>query len=72
MFKMVTYSAALEEGIEHPDDMIDCQGGMIVVNGLRIHDLHRVGNGFDCRSFGEIERRGRGEGRAEARRRAAL
>ena len=43
MFKVVTYSAALEEGIEHPDDLIDCQGGMIVVNGLRIHDLHKMG-----------------------------
>ena len=43
VFKVVTYSAALEEGIEHPDDLIDCQGGMIVVNGLRIHDLHKMG-----------------------------
>jgi cell division protein FtsI (penicillin-binding protein 3) len=40
---VVTYSAALEEGVEHPDDPIDCQGGMIVVNGLRIHDLHKMG-----------------------------
>ncbi len=43
VFKIVTYSAALEEGLETPDSPIDCQGGLIVVNGLRIHDLHKMG-----------------------------
>jgi cell division protein FtsI (penicillin-binding protein 3) len=37
-FKVVTLSAALEEKLARPDDVIDCQMGSIVVNGLRIHD----------------------------------
>jgi cell division protein FtsI (penicillin-binding protein 3) len=39
-FKIVTLAAALEEKITHPDEVIDCQMGSIVVNGLRIHDHH--------------------------------
>ena len=37
-FKVVTLAAALEEKITNPDEVIDCQMGSIVVNGLRIHD----------------------------------
>jgi cell division protein FtsI (penicillin-binding protein 3) len=38
-FKLVTYSAALDQGVAHPDDMIDCQGGQIKMAGGRIiHD----------------------------------
>ena len=37
-FKLVTYSAALDEGVTKPDDMIDCQGGQMVLNGRVIHD----------------------------------
>ena len=43
VFKTVTYSAALNEGLIKPTDMIDCQGGVINLNGLRIHDLHKIG-----------------------------
>ena len=39
-FKMVTVAAALEEKITNPDEVVDCQMGSIVVNGLRIHDHH--------------------------------
>jgi cell division protein FtsI (penicillin-binding protein 3) len=39
-FKVVTLAAALEEKITNPDEVIDCQMGSIVVNGLRIHDHH--------------------------------
>jgi cell division protein FtsI (penicillin-binding protein 3) len=39
-FKIVTLAAALEEKITNPDEVIDCQMGSIVVNGLRIHDHH--------------------------------
>jgi cell division protein FtsI (penicillin-binding protein 3) len=39
-FKVVTLAAALEEKITKPDEVIDCQMGSIVVNGLRIHDHH--------------------------------
>ncbi len=42
-FKMVTYSAALEENLAKPEDMVDCQMGSIVIGGIRIHDLHRMG-----------------------------
>jgi cell division protein FtsI (penicillin-binding protein 3) len=37
-FKLVTYSAALDQNVTHPDDMIDCQGGAITFNGRTIHD----------------------------------
>ena len=38
-FKLVTYSAALENHVASPDDMIDCQGGQITMAGGRvIHD----------------------------------
>lgn len=37
-FKLVTYSAALDAGVTRPDDMIDCQGGQMVLNGRVIHD----------------------------------
>ncbi len=37
-FKLVTYSAALDQGVTRPDDLIDCQGGQMVLNGRVIHD----------------------------------
>jgi cell division protein FtsI/penicillin-binding protein 2 len=43
MFKLVTYSAALEEGLISPDEMIDCQNGSITVDGHVIHDDERFG-----------------------------
>jgi cell division protein FtsI (penicillin-binding protein 3) len=42
-FKIVTYSSALEEHLIRPDDPIDCQGGIITIGGIRIHDLHKMG-----------------------------
>jgi cell division protein FtsI (penicillin-binding protein 3) len=42
-FKVVTLAAALEEKITNPDEVIDCQMGSIVVNGLRIHDHNPYG-----------------------------
>jgi len=42
-FKLVTLAAALDEKITNPDEVIDCQMGSIVVNGLRIHDHHAYG-----------------------------
>jgi len=38
VFKLVTYSAALEQQVAKPDDMIDCQGGQISLPGRVIHD----------------------------------
>jgi cell division protein FtsI/penicillin-binding protein 2 len=43
-FKVVTLSAALEERLTNPDEVIDCQMGSIVVNGLRIHDHKAYGD----------------------------
>ncbi len=37
-FKLVTYSAAIDQGVTKPDDLIDCQGGQITLNGRTIHD----------------------------------
>lgn len=39
-FKLVTYSAALEQKVAKPDDLIDCQGGKITIFGRTIHDSH--------------------------------
>ncbi len=43
VFKVVTLSAALEEKLTNPDEVIDCQNGAIVVNGLRIRDHKAYG-----------------------------
>jgi cell division protein FtsI (penicillin-binding protein 3) len=37
-FKVVTISAALEEKLTRPDELIDCQMGSIVYNRMRIRD----------------------------------
>ena len=37
-FKLVTYSAALDAAGVQPNDMVDCQGGKIVLFGRTIHD----------------------------------
>ena len=38
VFKLVTYSAALDQNVARPDDPIDCQGGKITLAGRVIHD----------------------------------
>jgi len=43
-FKIVTLAAAMEEKLTRPDEVIDCQEGSIVVNGLRIHDHKAYGD----------------------------
>jgi cell division protein FtsI (penicillin-binding protein 3) len=37
-FKIVAYSAAIEEGLAKPEDHIDCQMGSIIVAGRLVHD----------------------------------
>jgi cell division protein FtsI (penicillin-binding protein 3) len=37
-FKLVAYSAALDQGVVRPDDLVDCQGGVITLAGRTIHD----------------------------------
>jgi len=43
VFKTVTYSAAIEQNVVHPDDRVDCQNGSINVFGMTIHDHERLG-----------------------------
>ena len=38
VFKLVTYSSALDSNVAKPDDKIDCQGGQITLAGRVIHD----------------------------------
>jgi len=38
VFKLVTYSSAIDSNVAKPDDMIDCQGGKITLAGRVIHD----------------------------------
>ena len=42
-FKMVTVTAALEEKLTRPDELIDCQMGAIVIAGTRIRDHEKFG-----------------------------
>ena len=37
-FKTITISAALDEKLTNPNEMVDCQMGSIMVDGVRIHD----------------------------------
>jgi cell division protein FtsI (penicillin-binding protein 3) len=43
VFKTVTYSAAIEQHVVKPEDMVDCQGGAITIFGMTIHDAHKMG-----------------------------
>jgi cell division protein FtsI (penicillin-binding protein 3) len=38
VFKIVTLSAAIDQGIANPDELIDCQNGAIYIAGHRIRD----------------------------------
>jgi cell division protein FtsI (penicillin-binding protein 3) len=42
-FKIVAYSAAIEEKLAKPDDTIDCQMGSITIFGRTIRDTHAYG-----------------------------
>src|SRR5690349_20308296 len=42
-FKLVTLSAALDQHLTRPSELVDCQMGSIIVAGRRIHDWHRYG-----------------------------
>lgn len=43
VFKMVTYSAAIEEGLAKPDEKIHCGNGHIQLGSRIIHDAHPYG-----------------------------
>jgi len=42
-FKLVTYSAALDQHVTTPEQKIDCEGGKITVAGRIVHDDHYNG-----------------------------
>ena len=39
-FKIVTASAALDEGVLTPETLIDCAPGFIDIGPRRVHDVH--------------------------------
>ncbi|MGB8887902.1 MAG: penicillin-binding protein [Candidatus Korobacteraceae bacterium] len=43
VFKIVTYSAAIDQHVVTPEDHIDCQHGAIDVFGMKIHDHESLG-----------------------------
>ena len=43
VFKIVTLSAAIDQGITRPEEMIDCQNGAIYIAGHRIRDHKAYG-----------------------------
>ncbi|MGH9483159.1 MAG: peptidoglycan D,D-transpeptidase FtsI family protein, partial [Terriglobales bacterium] len=43
IFKLITISAALQQGLVTPEEMIDCQNGAIKVGGRIIHDHQPFG-----------------------------
>jgi cell division protein FtsI (penicillin-binding protein 3) len=43
VFKVVTYSAALDQHVVTPEDKVDCQHGSIDVFGMKIHDHESLG-----------------------------
>lgn len=44
VFKIVTLSAAIDQGITNPGEVIDCQNGAIYIAGHRIRDHKAYGN----------------------------
>lgn len=43
VFKIVAYSAAIEEGLARPDDLINCGNGSITIGKRVINDTHSYG-----------------------------
>ena len=43
VFKIVTYSAAIDQHVVTPEDHVDCQHGSIDVFGMKIHDHESLG-----------------------------
>ena len=43
VFKIVTYSAAIDQHVVTPEDKVDCQHGSINVFGMQIHDHESLG-----------------------------
>ncbi len=68
VFKIVTLSAAIDQGITNPDEVIDCQNGAIYIAGHRIRDHKAYGTAHGFADSGEFERRRRDQDRLAPRR----
>jgi cell division protein FtsI (penicillin-binding protein 3) len=44
VFKVVTLSAAIDQGLTTPDEVVDCEMGAIYIGNHRIRDHHAFGN----------------------------
>ena len=66
MFKIVTYSAAIDQHVVTPEDKIDCQHGSIDVFRPEDPRSRKPGRGDDRRGPGALQRCGRHQGRHEA------
>ncbi len=42
-FKAITAAAALEEGVVQPDELLNCENGVLTIYGHRIHDSKKHG-----------------------------
>ena len=72
VFKIVTLSAAIDQGITTPDEVVDCQMGAIYIAGHRIRDHTPYGLLTVSADSGAFERRGRHQDRPAPRRAQAL
>lgn len=43
IFKPFVMATALDEKVTHPEEIIDCEGGMFQIGGRRLHDAHAYG-----------------------------
>lgn len=53
VFKLVTYSAAIEEKLIKPNEDIDCSSGAITINRRTFNDLHLIGKVSHTKAFAE-------------------
>ena len=72
VFKIVTLSAAIDQGITTPDEVVDCQMGAIYIAGHRIRDHQPFGLLTVSADSGEFERRRRHQDRPAAGRAEVL
>jgi cell division protein FtsI (penicillin-binding protein 3) len=42
-FKLITLSAALDQGLTRPEEVFDCQNGEVILSGHKIHDHKKFG-----------------------------
>ncbi len=51
VFKLITYSAALEENLIEPEGMVDCGNGTITIGGHTFTDSHAIGRVTYTKAF---------------------